>query len=238
MFHYMLVLFVALAISGSLLKKHRLTEVLWIWFLAYQSLVSVRHVPLFIIVAVPILAAEITAWWNDWAQAQPRRSIARTLDSITAQFQVGSLRMSIWATVVVLALAFSHSSNWPENFLEGPFPVKIVKKHADEIATSRVYTSDKWAGYLIYANYPRQRVFFDDRQHYYGDAIVQDYVKLGGGNYQWRELLDQYRFNLVLCEVGSPLASLIKTHAGWQTVEDDGKIILFRLTNNLKVVLH
>jgi len=228
MFHYMLVLFVALAISGSLLKKHRLTEVLWIWFLAYQSLVSVRHVPLFMIVAVPILAAEITAWWNEWAQAQPRRSIARTLDAITAQFQVGSLRLSIWAPVVVLALALSHSSNWPENFLEGPFPVKIVKKHADEIATSRVYTSDKWAGYLIYANYPRQRVFFDDRQHYYGDAIVQDYVKLGGGNYQWRELLDQYRFNLVLCEVSSPLASLMKTHAGWQTVEDDGKIILFR----------
>jgi hypothetical protein len=225
----MLVLFVALAISGPLLKKHRLTEVLWIWFLAYQSLVSVRHVPLFMIVAVPIVAAEITAWWNQWAQAQPRRSIARTLDSITAQFQVSSLRMSIWAPVVVLALALSHSSNWPENFLEGPFPVKIVEKHADEIAKSRIYTSDKWAGYLIYANYPRQRVFFDDRHHYYGDAIVQDYLKLGGGGYQWRELLERYRFNLVLCEVGSPLASLMKTHTGWQTVEDDGKIVLFRL---------
>ena len=48
------------SISGALLKKHRLTEVLWIWFLAYNSLVSVRHVPLFAIVAVPILAQEIT----------------------------------------------------------------------------------------------------------------------------------------------------------------------------------
>jgi hypothetical protein len=114
--------------------------------------------------------------------------------------------------------------------------VKVVQKHAAEIATSRIYTSDKWAGYLIYANYPRQRVFFDDRQHYYGDTIVQDYLRLGGGTYQWRELLDQYRFNLVLCEVNSPLASLMKTHEAWQTVEDDGKIILFRLTDKLKVV--
>jgi hypothetical protein len=238
MFHYMLVLFVALAISGSLLKKHRLTEVLWIWFLAYHSLVSVRHVPLFMIMAVPIVAEEITDWWNQWVQAQPRRSIARTLDAITAQFQVGALRMSIWAPVVVLTLALSHSSSWPENFLEGPFPVKIVARHADEIAASRIYTSDKWAGYLIYANYPRQRVFFDDRQHYYGEAIIQDYLKLGGGNYRWRELLEQYRLDLVLCEVSSPLASLIKTDADWQTVEDDGKTVLFRLTNKLKHVPH
>jgi hypothetical protein len=236
MFHFMLVLFLALAITGSLLKKHRLTEVLWIWFLAYESLVSVRHVPLFMIVAVPILAVEVTAWWNQWAQAQPRRSVARTLDAITAQFQESPLRVSIWAPVVVLGLALSHSSQWPENFLEGPFPVKIVEKHADEIATSHIYTSDKWAGYLIYRNYPRQRVFFDDRHQYYGEVLIRDYLKLGGGNYQWRELLDQYRFNLVLCEVSSPLASLMKTHTGWQTVEDDGKIVLFRLKNNLKVV--
>jgi hypothetical protein len=231
MFHYMLVLFVALAITAPLLKNRRLTEILWIWFLAYQSLVSVRHVPLFMIVAVPIVAGEITAWWNQWAQAQPKRSIARTLDAITAQFQVGALRLSSWVPVVVLALALSHSSNWPENFLDGSFPVKIVARHADEIATSRIYTSDKWAGYLIYANYPRQRVFFDDRQHYYGDAILQDYLKLGGGNYQWRELLERYRFNLVLLAAESPLAALMKTHPAWQTVEDDGKIVLFRLRN-------
>ncbi len=136
----------------------------------------------------------------------------------------------------MLGLALSHSSNWPENFLEGSFPVKIVEKYADEIATSRIYTSDKWAGYLIYRNYPRQRVFFDDRHQYYGEVLVQDYLKLGGGSYQWRELLERYRFDLVLCEVSSPLASLMKTHTGWQTVEDDGKIVLFRLTNNLKVV--
>ena len=233
MFHYMLMLFVALAITGPLLKKHRLTEVLWIWFLAYESLVSVRHVPLFMIVAVPIVAAEITAFWTKWVLAQPRRSIARTLDAVTVQFQDGAIRMSVWAPAVVLILALSHSTHWPETFLEGSFPVKLVRKYADEIAASRIYTSDKLAGYLIYANYPRQRVFFDDRHHYYGDAIIQDYVKLGSGNSQWRELLERYRFNLVLCTTDSALASLMKTHPGWQTVEDDGKIVLFRLTNKL-----
>src|SRR5260370_27855483 len=113
--------------------------------------------------------------------------------------------MSVWAPAVVLILALSHSTHWPETFLEGSFPVKIVRKYADEMVASRIYTSDKWAGYLIYANYPRQRVFFDDRHHYYGDAIIQDYVNLGGVHSEWRELLERYRFNLVLCTPHSAL---------------------------------
>jgi hypothetical protein len=49
-------------------------------------------------------------------------------------------------------------------------------------------------------------------------------------------LLERYRFNLVLLSADSPLTSLMKTHQGWQTVEDDGKIVLFRLTNKLETV--
>jgi len=120
------------------------------------------------------------------------------------------------------------SSNWPRNFLEGPFPVKIVAAHADEIAASRIYTSDKWAGYLIYTNYPRQRVFFDDRHHYFGEAIIQDYLKIAGGGMQWRETLDRYRFNLVLCPANSALASLMKLQPDWKAVEDDGTAALFK----------
>src|SRR5260370_29403670 len=106
------------------------------------------------IVAVPIVAAEITAYWTKWVPAQPSRSMARTLDAITAQFQDGALRMSVWAPAVVLILALSHSTHWPETFLEGSFPVKIARKYADEMAASRIYTSVKWVGYLIYADYP------------------------------------------------------------------------------------
>jgi hypothetical protein len=229
MFDFMILLFLGLAISGALLKKHRLTEVLWIWFLAYSSLVSVRHAPLFMIAAVPILAVEITGWWTKWVATRSKRSIARTVDSITGQFQCRVRHVSIWSPLVILALAMSQSSNWPQNFLEGPFPVRIVQAHADEIASGRVYTSDKWAGYLIYKNYPRQRVFFDDRHHYYGEAIIQDYLKIGSGGREWRELLQRYRFNLVLCEAGSPLASLLRIEGAWRTVEDDGKTALFRL---------
>jgi len=228
MLDFMILLFMGLAITGALLKKHRLTEVLWIWFLAYNSLSSVRHVPLFLIVAVPVLAEELTEWWNGWVRGRPARSVAHTLDAITTQFQSGALRVSVWGPLALVGLALSQSGNWPRNFLEGAFPVKIVEAHAEEIAASRVYTSDKWAGYLIYRNYPRQQVFFDDRHHYFGEAIIRDYLEIGSGGSKWSELVDRYRFGLVLCEAGSPLASLLRLHPEWTAVEDDGKAALFR----------
>jgi hypothetical protein len=228
MFHYMFILFLALALTAPLLKKRRLAEVLWIWFWAYNSLVSVRHVPLFLIVTVPIVAAEVTSKWNQWVQTQPARSIVGTLQAVTTQGQCGKLRIGLWAPAVVVALALSHSSNWPENFLDGSFPVKIVEKHAGEIAASRVYTSDKWAGYLIYKNYPRQRVFFDDRHQYFGDAIIRDYIRIGAGSPDWRKLLDSYSLNMALCPADSPLSALLKIDPDWKVADGDGKIILFR----------
>jgi len=229
MIDFMILLFLGVAITASLLKKQRLTEVLWLWFLAYNALVSVRHAPLFMIAAVPILAVEITGWWTAWVATQSKHSLARTVDAITSQFQCRVAQVSIWSPLVIVALAMSQSSNWPKDFLNEGFPVKIVQAHGDEIAAGRVYTSDKWAGYLIYKNYPRQKVFFDDRHHYFGDAIIKDYLKLASGGREWRQLLPRYNFNLVLCEAASPLASLLRLQSTWQTVEDDGKIALFRL---------
>jgi hypothetical protein len=112
--------------------------------------------------------------------------------------------------------------------MDGPFPVKIVEKHAGEIAASRIYTSDKWAGYLTYRNYPRQRVFFDDRHPYYDESMIRDYLRLGSGSPDWRELLRRYRLNMALLPTDSPLSALLKLDPDWKPVEDDGKIILFR----------
>ena len=121
MLDFMILLFLGLAVTGALLKKHRLTEVLWIWFMAYNSLISVRHVPLYLIVAVPILAEELTDWWNDWVRSRPARSIARTLDAITTQFQGGALRVSIWAPA-----GFVRSGAEPVEQLAAEFPRRRV----------------------------------------------------------------------------------------------------------------
>jgi hypothetical protein len=117
--------------------------------------------------------------------------------------------------------------HWPTGFSPEFFPVRMVSRYADALASSRVFTFDQWADYLIYRNYPRQRVFLDGRHQYYGEKIVRDYLKLRSGDLAWKDLAAKYRFDLALCSPNTPLATLMKSDPEWRIVEDDGVAILF-----------
>ncbi len=228
--HFMILLFLGLAVVWPLLARRRITETLWVLFLAYCSLMSVRHVPLYMLVAAPIVAVEISGLWNRWARDQPKHSVPRILDDLATEAQGNFRWTSMWAPLALLFLSVTGSVRWPTGFPEELFPVQMIRRHADRLASARVFTADQWADYLIYLNYPRQRVFLDGRHQYYGERIATDYMKLGGGHHTWQTLIDRYQFDVVLCPVDLPLASLLKYDARWRIVEDDGKTILFERT--------
>jgi hypothetical protein len=224
--HLMILLFLGLIIIVPLLSKRRMTEALWILFLAYSALTSVRHGPIFTLIAVPIIAVQLTEWWTGWVRNQPANSYPRVFDGIAAQLGAGFQRTSLWTAAVVLFLAFTGSIQWPKDFPAKNFPEDLIQRHA-EIATSRIFTTDQWAGYLIYHNYPQQRVFLDGRTNYYGPKILSEYSGLMDGQRTWKQILEQYRFDLILCSPDAALASLIQTSPDWRAVDSEKKAILF-----------
>ncbi|MGH9720061.1 MAG: hypothetical protein ACRD8O_07595 [Bryobacteraceae bacterium] len=224
--HYMVLLFLGLAMLAPLLSKRKFVEALWILFLAYSSLVSVRHIPIYVMVAIPIIAVELSALWTGWAAARSKKSIARILDDLATQTAPRFRWTSAWIPGMIAILALNTSIEWPKDFSEELFPTKFIRKHSERLATTRLFTPDQWAGYLIFHHYPRQRVFLDGRHNYYGEQIGNDYMRLGGGHHTWREVIERYRFDTMLIEVSSPLASLMKTHAAWRVADDDGKTLL------------
>lgn len=226
LFAYMIVLFLALGVGGLLLMRRQITEVLWIAFFAYCSLSAVRHVPLFLIVVTPIVAVELSSWWSAWVARLPKNSAARILDDIGAPLVASSQHVSLWLPAAVIVL-FLTCGTWPTEFPHEIFPAKIVSHHADLIASSRVYTSDQWADYLLYRNYPRQRVFMDDRHQFYEAGIGNDYLTLDGGGRDWRRILDRYKVDTVLSKAGTPLASILRERPDWRIVEEDDLAVLF-----------
>lgn len=223
---YMVVLFLALGVGGLLLLRRRLTEVLWIAFFGYCSLMAVRHVPLFLIVATPIAAEELSAWWSGWVAGLPKHAAARILDDIGTGFGSNGRHVSVWLPAATIAL-FLTCGTWPKDFPDELFPTGIVARQANLIAGSRIYTSDQWADYLIYKNYPRQRVFMDDRHQFYGAEIGKDYLALDNGAARWRQILDRYRVETVLSKIGSPLASILRERPDWRVVDEDRLAVLF-----------
>jgi hypothetical protein len=229
MLHYEAALFLGMAAAGMLVARRRFAEAGVVVFWAHASLTSARHIPLYMAVALPAIAEGIADAWERFAERSRRGSALGVLRDIARESQPALVRTSVWA-VVPLALVAAGWVNlaWPADFPEERFPRKIVDRHGELLASSRVFTSDQWADYLIYRLYPRQRVFFDGRSDFYGEALGREFLEIHNGDWRWRELLDRHGIEVVLASPKWAISSLLKVDAGWVVVADDGRSVMFR----------
>jgi len=227
-FVFMALLFLGLAVLAPLIQRRKLTEALWILLFAYCALISVRHVPLFALAVVPIIAEQVTIWWDEWTRGKSRASVPRVLNDLSTQISTYFAAVTPWAPAFVLAVALGGWVHWPSDISARGCPAAMIARHASQIESARILAPDQWGDYLIYRFYPRVRVFIDGRNDFYGERIVTDYVKLSEGQHTWEQLLDRYRFDMVLCPVDWALASLLKQRQDWRVIEDSGKAILFQ----------
>jgi hypothetical protein len=229
MAHYEIALLLGLAAAGLQASRKQFTGALVVLFWAHASLTSARHIPLYMAVALPLVAGEAAALWNSAAAASRRAALIRTLDAVARDAAPGLRRTSLWPlAALALAAAGWIKLPWPQDFPAQRFPVRMVERHGDLLASSRVFTSDQWADYLIYRLYPRQRVFFDGRSDFYGEALGREFLEIHNGGWRWRELLLKHRVEVVLASPKWALASLLKEDAGWRLLADDGQAVLFQ----------
>ena len=237
MFQFEVLLFAGLAMAGVLLTKKRFVEALLIVFWAQAALTSVRHVPIFAIVAAPILIGQLSEVWNDWTRYMSRGSILGIVRDLGNEFAAKSLRATVWAPAMVTMLAMSMASSansevWMDDFPKAKFPVSLLNQYAARLnpvtgPMPRIFTSDEWGDYLTYRFYPHIRIFVDGRSDLYGAALGKEYVKLASGNHEWEQLLDRYGIEIAIVPVEWPLAELLKRNNSWRLVKDDGLGILF-----------
>jgi hypothetical protein len=186
----------------------------------------VRHIPVFVVVATPVIAQQLGSWWAEATAQSKKSSIVGILNQMAADSLAGFRRTSIlpWAVVVALVV-INAPIRWPKDFPEQLFPIKMVHEHLDLIAKSRVLTTDQWGDYLIYTN-PQQKVFVDGRSDFYGPEVGDRYIEVVNGHWRWRQWMEKYNFDLVLIPTSNAIAQLLKTEPGWGVIADDGKQIL------------
>jgi hypothetical protein len=229
MLQFEVLLFIGLITAGACFRRGQVINGLWILCLGYMSLSSVRHVPIFVTVTGPLIAVEMTSWWRAAAVGASSKSALGILNQLGLDIVPGFQRFSIWIVVAVALLASSGSAiAWPQDFPAELFPTAMVHAHQQEILKARVLTTDQWADYLIYLH-PEQKVFVDGRSDFYGPEIGDQFLQVMRGLPGWEKVIEQYRFNLALIPVDTPVAQLLKQRPEWRVVADDGKHILLVL---------
>ncbi|HVX66344.1 MAG TPA: hypothetical protein VHA11_07075 [Bryobacteraceae bacterium] len=226
-FHFEILLFAGIAAAALLVRRKRIGEAALVLVWAHAALMSVRHVPLFAIVAAPVVVSEATRLWSAWVGEGASRSVRAILDRLASDLAAGASRTSLLPFALVLLLAFGAVPlRWPADFPAQRFPLQLVGRNLPLLSGQRVFTSDQWSDYLIY-RFPRQRVFVDGRSDFYGPQIGKLYLRILYGHPEWRDALERYAVEVVLAEKSWPLAHLLRTSSGWRVADEDAAAVLF-----------
>ncbi len=237
MLQFEALLFIGLITAGARFRRGRVIDGLWILALAYMALSSVRHVPIFVTVTAPLIAAEMTSWWKTWVGDASPKSAAGILNQMGFDLARGFQRYSVWIVVSHgRANVFSGSCDGEAQRLPQPvIPSTAMSQsahHEQEILQARVLTTDQWADYLS-INASPTRFLLDGRSDFYGPELGDPFIQVMGGQPGWEKVMEKYRFNLVLIPVDTAASQLLKQRPEWRVEADDGKHILFVLREPL-----
>lgn len=173
---------------------------------------SARHIPLLVIVAAPLIAGEAARLWR--YASKEFRSLDRDL--------LPQLSRHSWLLPALLAGAFVFRGELglPTDFPAKHFPGDLVTRHSEMLAAGRVLSTDAWGDYLIYRGYPRQRVFMDGLQDFFGPKLGEDYLEMMSAGPRTAALLEEWRFNVALVPRKKALSGWLKQQGQWRLVEE------------------
>jgi hypothetical protein len=200
-------------------KRPSFTDLLLYFGTAAAGFLSARHIPLFTVIAAPIIVRQLTA-----VVAQTRFvSLVEEPDPADMTKPARSLAILNWVVLLMaifgaLAWTLVKIDNNPEAIAR-IYPVAAVDfLEEEELAQGPGYNSYNWGGYLIWRGVP---VFIDGRADVYGDDFIFYYLKTLELQEDWRKPLDDYNVTYVIMETGSQLNTVLAASGEWQEAYAD-----------------
>jgi hypothetical protein len=197
------------------------TEILLVLVTAGGALLSVRHIPIFVLVAVPILSAQIQAWWR--VRRAPGKDHFKLVHPaapwVNGVVMVSWLALSlIWIHSIIARQPATESRTFPEaavSFIETASPPGPILNHYN------------WGGYLIWKLYPKYPVYVDGRTDLYAGSIMEDaQVLYSVSSPLWQQLLDRWQIRTVILPPDTPLVAALRQNNGWKLIYADPQAVI------------
>jgi hypothetical protein len=217
--------------------RRRFAEVLLLAAWAHLSLLVVRNVPIFMIVAAPLTATAVVDWLGSLSRARIAVWIQKAAELVRAASDEVAPIERLWrvhAIPVAILVLFGLAMHSPAagtalkpEYDANAYPVGALSVLQDPAL--RIFTNDEWGDYLLYTRSPEGgKVFWDGRSDFYGGANVEKWLSVLGVKWDWQQTLDQYGVDTILLPPQAPLATTLKGSSRWRVVYDDGIAIVFR----------
>src|SRR5437899_695600 len=215
-----LLLLTALASSRSRPKGRVIAPLLLTCFAALDA---VRHIPIFVLVAIPVIAAAFPVATASTAPSQrrPDSSRFRPLFNVAAVILI-----AVFALVKWVSLARSQDAREAEQY-----PQRAVAFLQASAQPRRIFVYYDWGGYAIWKLYPEYRVFVDGRADLYGDGLLRQFKTALQLRTGWRDVLDSWKVEAVLVPPSCALAQALLLDPNWHVAFTDSKAIILLRTH-------
>jgi hypothetical protein len=203
-------------------RKIRLRDLLLLLVSFYAALCSIRMVPLFVLIAVPLIARRVGVWPRTNPRQQRRQNAT----------------LALFNGVIVLAMAtftgvhvFQIVQRQPQAEAQH-FPAQAVAFLQTHPPSGRIFNHYDWGGYLIWNLYPSTPVFIDGRADLYGQQLLDQFA----GTYQlkgdWRQTLQRWDIGTVIVPTDSALATGLRSSPGWTVSYEDLQAVILTAVPN------
>lgn len=228
-FHELMYLPLALMLFGLLIalalspKRPLYSELLLLFVTGFAALRSGRHIPIFALIAAPILAKHLWSLMVSRGWEKPLRPTT----SLASPFAI-VLNLALLGAPATLCVArVTHLVMNQREYEAKNYPAAAVDFMVQEKPPGPIYNRYGWGGYLIRRLYPEYQVYIDGRADLYGDAFMVEAMKTHDGHPAWKSALDKRSIQTVLLTPNAPLSSLLRLDQEWQRIYEDRQAIIF-----------
>lgn len=220
------------------LRGRRFAYALLLLAWLHQALVAARNIPIFAIVAAPlvasaaaeVIAAAARADLPGWLKRVPE--FLSELGAEIGSFERHARVHLAGAAGLILVAVLVYAPQPPERFRAAydpeKYPVEAIRKLGPGALAGKLFSTDEWSDYVIYRLWPATKVFMDGRLDLYGARFLEQYGDLWNGKADWEEIFNKYGIETVLLPRETLLRAVLDASPRWSRVYQDKVAVVFR----------
>ena len=220
-----LFLFLILTVASFSNKRLNLVELVLIIFFLHMSLVSARYIPLFCIIAAPIVVKQAEQLLKH-SKGKISNFLTKKSDSFSKIDDSAS--DLVWpAAVFLITILLAIFSPIQYGFDINKKPIEASRFIEQEYISGNMFNMDEFGDYIIYRNYPKYRVFIDGRIDMYGSKRFKEYIEVVNFKQEWEKIIEKYKITWIIYYTNSTFSRYLLQNKDWHLIYSDKVASIF-----------
>jgi hypothetical protein len=226
---YLPLLLMLLALIAGLAfspRRPRIRDLVLLMATVPAALRSMRHIPILVLVLVPILASLTEAWLQ-------RRGAQRLLQvghAIPTR-RIAMVNILVLVTFIAFTVVRVKQVVGTQAQTEAKhFPVAAVEFLSREHPPGPILNHYNFGGYFIWKLYPEYRVFTDGRADVYGDKFMDDFAATFYLRDNWSVPFSQWGIRSLVLPPDAPIVTALRLKPEWKLIYADSQAVILTLS--------